>query len=132
MDSLENVVSEIKLSHPLKTRAIAEARVKTDKVDSAILAHLLRTDLLPTAHIAPISVREERELLRIRVSLTGLRTAVKNNIHAILGQTRPATGIDRGSGAATSSRLGRFNPERCSCPYDPHLWRKRLVPKGSR
>ncbi len=86
VDSLEGVVSAINLSHPLKTRAIAEARIKTDKVDSAILAHLLRTNLLPTAYIAPVSVREQRELLRFRASLTGLRTAVKNKIHAILAK----------------------------------------------
>ena len=28
------------LAHPLKTRAIAEARIKTDSIDSNILAHL--------------------------------------------------------------------------------------------
>ena len=36
----------VKLSHPLKTKAIAYARVKTDKVDSVTLAHLLRSDFL--------------------------------------------------------------------------------------
>jgi transposase len=37
---------EVKLANPMKTRAIAEARVKTDKLDSKILAHLLRADLI--------------------------------------------------------------------------------------
>jgi transposase len=33
------------LAHPLRTRAIAAARVKTDAVDAKTLAHLLRDDL---------------------------------------------------------------------------------------
>jgi hypothetical protein len=41
------------LSHPLRTKAIAAARVKTDAVDTRTLAHLLRTDLLPEACVAP-------------------------------------------------------------------------------
>jgi transposase len=46
-DLLEEVVAKVHLVHPLKVRAIAEARIKTDRIDSRILAHLLRCDLLP-------------------------------------------------------------------------------------
>jgi predicted metal-dependent phosphoesterase TrpH len=46
------------------TRAIAAARVKTDSVDARTLAHLLRTDLLPEAYIAPREIRDLRDLLR--------------------------------------------------------------------
>ena len=35
------------VSNPANTRAIAEAKVKTDKVDAAILAQLLAADYLP-------------------------------------------------------------------------------------
>ena len=35
------------VSNPAKTRAIAEAKIKTDKVDAAILAELLAADFLP-------------------------------------------------------------------------------------
>jgi len=38
-------------------QAIASARLKNDKVDAAILAQLLRADLLPEAWIAPPQVR---------------------------------------------------------------------------
>jgi len=44
-DQIEGLVDEIQLAHPLKTRLIAEARIKTDSIDSEILAHLLRADL---------------------------------------------------------------------------------------
>src|SRR5437868_13106981 len=35
-------VAKIVVSNPLATKAIAQAKVKTDKVDAAVLAHLLR------------------------------------------------------------------------------------------
>jgi len=83
---LENKIKEIYLAHPLKTRAIAEAKIKTDKIDSTILAHLLRADLLPTSYIPPREIRDQRELLRYRASLVSIRTAIKNKIHAILSK----------------------------------------------
>jgi transposase len=43
---------QLHLAHPLRTKAIAAARVKTDAVDARTLAHLLRTDLLPEAYAA--------------------------------------------------------------------------------
>jgi transposase len=81
---VEPCAAEVVLGHPLKTRIIAEAKVKTDKVDATILAHLLRADLLPRAYMAPAPIRELRELLRLRASLVRTRTAVRNKIHAVL------------------------------------------------
>ena len=83
-DLLEDLDIPVTLAHPLRTRAIAEAKVKTDKVDSTILAHLLRTDLVPAAYIPPREIRDLRELLRYRAALVKLQTMVKNRIHAIL------------------------------------------------
>jgi transposase len=61
-------------------------------VDAAILAQLLRADLLPEAWIAPPAVRQLRALLRHRVQLVRLRTLLRNRIHAVLaghGHGRP-------------------------------------------
>ena len=77
---------QMALAHPLKTRAIAEAKIKTDKVDSQILAHLLRADLLPTAYIPPRETRDVREVLRYRASLVSYQTSLKNKVHAILSK----------------------------------------------
>ncbi|HEV8220908.1 MAG TPA: IS110 family transposase, partial [Streptosporangiaceae bacterium] len=63
--------------------AIASARLKNDKVDAAILAQLLRADLLPEAWIAPAKVRQLRALLRHRISLVRLATQARNRIHAV-------------------------------------------------
>ena len=43
---------DVKLANPLKTKAIAEARIKTDKLDAKTLAHLLRSDLVAECYIA--------------------------------------------------------------------------------
>ena len=69
--------------HPLRCKAIASARLKNDKVDAAILAQLLRADLLPEAWLAPPRVRQLRALLRHRASLVRLGTQLRNRIHAV-------------------------------------------------
>jgi transposase len=55
-----------------------------DRVDAAILAQLLRADLLPEAWIAPPQVRQLRALLRHRAGLVRLRTQQQNRIHAVV------------------------------------------------
>ena len=99
---LEDYGFEAHLVHPLRCKAIASARLKNDKVDAAILAQLLRADLLPEAWIAPAKVRQLRALLRHRISLVRLGTQLRNRIHAVAadhGYDRPAsywTGPGRG------------------------------------
>jgi transposase len=83
-DMLEECELGAHLAHPSACKAIASARLKNDKVDARMLAHLLRTDLLPEAWIAPKEVRDLRSLLRHRASLVGVRTSLKNRIHAVL------------------------------------------------
>lgn len=87
-DQIDRHGLDVTLAHPLKTRAIAEARIKTDKIDSQILAHLLRADLLPAAYVPDHSNRHLRALVRHRATLVKVRTSVKNRIHALLAQTR--------------------------------------------
>jgi transposase len=75
---------DIFLAHPLKTKAIASARLMNDKVSSETLAHLLRADLLPTAYIPDQNTRDIREVLRMHAFLIAQRTRLKNRVHAIL------------------------------------------------
>jgi transposase len=81
---LEDILDEVKLAHPLKVRAIAEAKIKTDKIDARTLAHLLRSDLIPEAYVPGKETREARCVLRHRMFLVKLRTMVKNRIHVLL------------------------------------------------
>jgi transposase len=91
-DLLEDEGFGVKLSHPLKTKAIAYAKVKTDKVDSATLAHLLRSDLLPLSYVPQKPVRLNRELLRYRASLVKVQTGIKNKVHTILAKNNISHG----------------------------------------
>src|SRR4030095_2741515 len=83
-ETIERYTPEVVLAHPLKTRAIAEARIKTDTIDATTLAELLRLDGIPKAYIPPREVRDMRELLRYRASLVSIRVGIKNKIHAVL------------------------------------------------
>jgi transposase len=85
-DLLSSKGVSLKLSHPLKTKAIASARIKTDKIDSKILAQLLRCNLLPEAYIPTDKERERRELLRNRAFLVKLRSSLKAKVHALLAK----------------------------------------------
>jgi transposase len=85
-DFLADKVQDIKLAHPPKTKLIAEARIKTDKLDSRILADLLRTNYLPTCYVPDPETRQRRELLRHRAYLIRIRVALKNRIHAMLAK----------------------------------------------
>jgi len=85
-DELESELKSISLANPLKTKAIASARIKTDKIDSRILALLLRSDLIPKAHMPAKATREIREITRYHVSLTRVMTSLKNRVHAILAK----------------------------------------------
>jgi transposase len=84
---IEDQQPALVLAHPLKTKAIASARIKTDKIDATTLAHLLRADLLPAAYIPPRAIRDTREVLRYRASLGHLSTQVKNKISSLLSKT---------------------------------------------
>ena len=80
---LEDCGFEAHLVHPLRCKAIASARLKNDKAGAAILAQLLRADLLPEGQLAPAKVRQLRALLRHRASLVRLGTQLRNRIHAV-------------------------------------------------
>jgi transposase len=85
-DWIGEVADEVILAHPLKVRAIAEARIKTDKLDSEMLAHLLRADLIPEAYAPSKETRATKRVLRQRMFLVRLQTMVKNRVWALLWQ----------------------------------------------
>jgi transposase len=74
----------VSLANPLKTRAIASAKIKSDKIDARILAHLLRSNLVAESYVPTKPLREVRALIRHRVGIVKIRTIVKNQVHAIV------------------------------------------------
>src|SRR4030067_2989687 len=81
-EGIEKREFEVVLAHPLKVRAIAEAKVKTDKVDAETLAQLLRADLIPRSWIPPKDIRDLRQLVRQRAYLVRQAARFKNRINA--------------------------------------------------
>ena len=81
---LTPLVGRVVVSNPSKTRVIAEAKVKTDKVDARILAQLLAADFLPPVWLPDERTRSLRRQVTRREHLVRQRTRVKNQVHAIL------------------------------------------------
>lgn len=85
-DWLDELVDEVVLAHPAKVKAIADARLKSDKVDSETLAHLLRADLIPPAYAPSKEIRACKRVLRQRMFFVGIRTMTKNRVWGLLSQ----------------------------------------------
>lgn len=86
VEVLRPFAAEVVVSNPLRTRVIAEAKVKTDKIDALVLAQLLRADYLPRVWQPDQTTQARRRLTNRRASLVADRTRVKNRVHAVLHQ----------------------------------------------
>lgn len=85
-DGLSERGFEVVVSDPRKTKAIASARIKNDKLDAHMLAQLLRAGLVATVYVSPPEYRELKELLRHRVRLVRDKRRMKNRIHNLLAK----------------------------------------------
>ena len=83
-DALRPHVAKVVVSNPMATKAIAQAKVKTDKVDALVLAQLLRCEYLPEVWQPDEETRRLRELTGRRAALVGQRTMMRNRIHSVL------------------------------------------------
>lgn len=95
-DILEEMKYKVKLANPTKTRAIAEARIKTDSIDASTLCDLLRANLIAESYIPSKEIRNLRNIMRQRRAIVKGRTQIKNRIHAVLlmnGIKLPYTGL---------------------------------------
>jgi hypothetical protein len=81
---LERHVARVVVSNPMKTRAIAEAKVKTDKVDAQVLAQLLAANFLPSCWLPDDDTHALRRQVARRAQIVRQRTRLKNGVHAIL------------------------------------------------
>ena len=86
VDLLAVHAGRVMVSNPLRTRAIASAKVKTDKIDARVLADLGAADFLPAVWAPDAATRALRRRVAHRSSLVRQRTALRNQIHAILAR----------------------------------------------
>lgn len=76
----------VTVSNPMRTRAIASAKVKTDKIDAKVLAQLGAADFLPEVWAPDQQTRALRRRIAHRSSLVRQRTRLRNQIHAVLAR----------------------------------------------
>lgn len=81
---LQEILDDVALTHLLKIRAIAEARIKTDKISADILCDLLRSNLLPDAYVPTKETREGKNIIRQRMFFVRVQTMIKNRMYTTL------------------------------------------------
>ncbi len=111
-------VHRVVVANPLQVRAIAWAKVKTDKIDAAVLARLHAARFLPEVWIPPESVQAERRCIAERTQLVSQTTRLKNRVQSVLH----ANLIPREAGNLFTKK-GRARLEQLAVPVD----QKRLV-----
>ena len=84
VDAMEQAGHHPHLANPFEAKRRMALTKKTDQLDARGLAILLRNGTLPEVWIPPAELRDQRELLRLRIFLVHLRTRVKNRIHGTL------------------------------------------------
>ena len=84
VDEMEECGHVPQLAHALTAKRRMEGRHKTNERDARGLAMLLRNGTLPVVWIPPKELRDQRELLRWRMWMSGTRSRTKNRIHAVL------------------------------------------------
>jgi transposase len=77
-------VGRVVVANPLQVKAIAHARIKTDKIDAGVLAQLRAADFLPEVWVPDPETERRRRLVARRNQVVRHRTRVKNEVHAVL------------------------------------------------
>jgi transposase len=83
---LSEHAGRVTVSNPMRTRAIASAKVKTDKIDAKVLAQLGAADFLPEVWAPDQATRALRRRIAHRSSLVRQRTRLRNQVHAVLAR----------------------------------------------
>lgn len=86
VDALQAAGVSVHLAAPSRLSAFEGRRVKNDQLDCQILGDLLRANMLPEAWISTPDVRHQRELVRYRAKLVGLRSGLKAQVHAVIAK----------------------------------------------
>ncbi len=77
-------VRRVVIANPLQVRAIAHAKVKTDKIDALVLAKLHAAGFLPEVWQPDEATERLRREVARRAVVVNSRTRLKNRVHAVL------------------------------------------------
>ena len=127
-DGLVEQGYEVVVSNPKKTKAIASAKIKNDKLDAHMLAQLLRVDLVATVYVSDQETRGLKELLRHRARLVRDTTRMKNRIHNLLAKNNlrpPVGGLFTKKGLEFVAQIEL--PPHHQGPLHNYLWHYQLL-----
>ena len=77
-------VGRVVIANPILVRAIASAKVKTDKIDAAVLAKLHASGFLPEVWMPDEETEARRRVVAERTQLVAQMTRLKNRIQSVL------------------------------------------------
>ena len=77
-------VGRVVIANPILVRAIAWAKVKTDKIDAAVLAKLHASGFLPEVWMPDEETEARRRVVAERTQLVSQMTRLKNRIQSVL------------------------------------------------
>ncbi len=80
-------VARVIIANPLQVKAIAQAHVKTDKIDAGTLASLQAAGYLPQIWTPDAATERKRRLVARRYQVVRHRTRLKNEVHSICMRT---------------------------------------------
>jgi len=81
---LSPFVGRVIIANPILVRAIAWAKVKTDKIDAAVLAKLHASGFLPEVWMPDEETEARRRVVAERTQLVSQMTRLKNRIQSVL------------------------------------------------
>ncbi|MDZ5454668.1 transposase [Labrys sp. ZIDIC5] len=81
---LSPFVKRAVIANPILVRAIAWAKVKTDKIDAAVLAKLHACGFRPEVWMPDEETETRRRVVAERAQLVSQMTRLKNRVHSIL------------------------------------------------
>jgi len=82
--ALTPYVAKVIIANPLQVRAIAHARVKTDKIDATVLAQLHASGFLPSVWMPDADTEALRRQVARRGQLVRHKTRLKNEVQSVL------------------------------------------------
>jgi len=85
-DILRPFVAAVTVGNPLQIKAIAQTKVKTDKIDAQVLANLIRCEYLPTVWTPDAATQKLRQLTTLRGGGITDRSRLKSRVQSLLAQ----------------------------------------------
>ena len=83
-DFLSPYAVELKVAHPEMLKAITNFKKKNDQADAAMIADLLRINLLPGCYMLSEEIRELRRILRYRNHVVRMAVKTQNKMSGLL------------------------------------------------